>query len=145
MGVSADTYSQPYIHTSEPRAVTQKNGPCPAVREGPPKASLKNAALEAYAAVIGNDFEEPMSVSQAKAIWRKNSNPVACWAEERLERAMLAELQSKPAYEDFNKWCDENGHKLTLTQTTFSERLKLLGYEKIRKNKAVFWRDVQLV
>ena len=106
---------------------------------------ILNAALEAYAAVIGNDFEEPMSVSQAKAIWRKNSNPVACWAEERLERAMLAELQSKPAYEDFNKWCDENGHKLTLTQTTFSERLKLLGYEKIRKNKAVFWRDVQLV
>ena len=58
---------------------------------------------------------------------------------------MLAELQSKPAYEDFNKWGDENGHKLTLTQTTFSERWKLLGYEKIRKNKAVFWRDVQLV
>ena len=106
---------------------------------------ILNATLEAYAAVIGNDFEEPMSVSRAKAIWRKNSNPVACWAEERLERAMLAELQSKPAYEDFNKWCDENGHKLTLTQTTFSERLKLLGYEKIRKNKAVFWRDVQLV
>ena len=51
---------------------------------------------------------------------------------------MLAELQSKLAYEDFNEWCDENGHKLTLTQTTFSERLKLLGHEKVRKNKAVF-------
>jgi len=67
------------------------------------------------------------------------------WAEERMERSMLAELQSKLAYEDFNEWCEENGHKLTLTQTTFSERLKLLGYEKVRKNKAVFWRDVQLV
>jgi len=62
-----------------------------------------------------------------------------------MERSMLAELQSKLAYEDFNEWCEENGHKLTLTQTTFSERLKLLGYEKVRKNKAVFWRDVQLV
>jgi P4 family phage/plasmid primase-like protien len=106
---------------------------------------ILNAALEAYAAVIRNDFEEPISVSEAKAKWRKNSNPVACWAEERLERSMLAELQSKLAYEDFNEWRDENGHKLALTQTTFSERLKLLGHEKVRKNKAVFWRDVQLV
>ena len=106
---------------------------------------LLNAALEAYAAVIRHDFEEPISVSKAKAKWRKNSNPVACWAEERLQRSMLAELQSKLAYEDFNEWCDENGHKLTLTQTTFSERLKLLGHEKVRKNKAMFWRDVQLV
>ena len=108
-------------------------------------SGILNAALEAYAAVIRHDFEEPISVSKAKAKWRKNSNPVACWAEERLERSMLAELQSKLAYEDFNEWCDENGHKLTLTQTTFSERLKLLGHEKVRKNKAVFWRDVQLV
>ena len=104
-----------------------------------------NAALEAYAAVIGNDFEEPMSVSQAKAIWRKNSNPVACWAEERLKRVMPAQLQSKQAYDDFKEWSAENGHKLGLTQTTFSERLKLLGYEKVRTSKAVFWRDVQLV
>ena len=108
-------------------------------------SGILNAALEAYAAVIRHDFEEPISVSKAKAKWRKNSNPVAYWAEERLERSMLAELQSKLAYEDFNEWCDENGHKLTLTQTTFSERLKLLGHEKVRKNKAVFWRDVQLV
>ncbi|MBT6544377.1 MAG: hypothetical protein HOL77_09920 [Rhodobacteraceae bacterium] len=108
-------------------------------------SGILNAALEAYAAVIRHDFEEPISVSKAKAKWRKNSNPVACWAEERLQRSMLAELQSKLAYEDFNEWCDENGHKLTLTQTTFSERLKLLGHEKVRKNKAVFWRDVQLV
>ena len=106
---------------------------------------ILNAALEAYAAVIRSDFEEPISVSEAKAKWRKNSNPVACWAEERLKRCMGAEIQSKLAYEDFNEWCDENGHKLTLTQTTFSERLILLGYEKKRTNKAVFWRDVKLV
>ena len=86
-----------------------------------------------------------MSVSQAKAKWRKNSNPLACWVEERLERAMLAELQSKLAYENFKEWSDENGHKLAMTQTSFSERLKFLGYEKIRRNKAVFWRDVRLV
>ena len=62
-----------------------------------------------------------------------------------MKRCMGEEIQSKLAYEDFNEWCDENGHKLTLTQTTFSERLILLGYEKKRTNKAVFWRDVKLV
>jgi len=86
-----------------------------------------------------------MSVSQAKAKWRKDSNSVACWAEERLERAMLEELQSKLAYDDFTEWSKDNGHKLVITQTTFTERLKLLGYEKIRTSKAVFWRDVRLM
>ena len=38
------------------------------------------------------DFEEFMSVVWAKALWRQNSNPVACQREERLERAILAEL-----------------------------------------------------
>ena len=58
---------------------------------------------------------------------------------------MVEELQSKLAYEDFNEWCDENGHKLALTHTTFSERLILLGYEKKRTNKGMFWLGVQLV
>ena len=58
---------------------------------------------------------------------------------------MLAELQSKLAYDDFKSWCEENGHKHTITQTSFTERMKLLGYEKVRKKRAMFWRDVQLV
>ena len=99
---------------------------------------ILNAALKAYAKVIKDDFEEPMSVVWAKAKWRSNSNPVACWCEERLERVMLAELQSKLAYADFKDWCEENGHKHTMTQTSFSERLKLLRYEKVRKKKAIF-------
>jgi len=106
---------------------------------------ILNAALEAYAAVIENDFEEPMSVSQAKAIWRKNSNPVACWVEERLERAMLKNLRSNLAYQDFINWCEDNGHRQAMTQTSFSERLKLLGYTKIRSNEGVFWTNVRLV
>ena len=58
---------------------------------------------------------------------------------------MLEELQSKLAYDDFKEWSTDNGHRLVLTQTTFTERLKLLGYEKVRTSKAVFWRDVRLV
>ena len=84
-------------------------------------------------------------VSQAKAKWSKNSNPVACWAEERLKRVMPAQLQSKQVYDDFKEWSVENGHKSVLSQTAFSERLKLLGYEKVRTSKAMFWRDVQLM
>ena len=38
---------------------------------------ILNAALKAYAKVIKNDFEEPMSVVWAKAKWRPYSNPVA--------------------------------------------------------------------
>ena len=106
---------------------------------------ILNAALDAYATVLKSDFEEPISVSHAKSKWRTNANPVACWAEERLERVMLEELQSKLAYDDFKEWSIDNGHKLILTQTTFTERLKLLGYEKVRTSKAVFWRDVRLV
>lgn len=55
---------------------------------------ILNAALDAYATVLKGDFEEPISVSHAKSKWRTNANPVACWAEERLERVMLEELQS---------------------------------------------------
>ena len=86
-----------------------------------------------------------MNVAWAKAKWRQNSNSLARWCEERLERVMLAELQSKLAYDDFKAWCEENVHKYIITQTSFSERMKLLGYEKVRKKKAMFWRDVDLM
>ena len=43
----------PCIHTSEPRTVTQKPSPSPAVREAPPKASLQN--------VINSDQTSPIA------------------------------------------------------------------------------------
>ena len=86
-----------------------------------------------------------MNVAWAKAKWRQNANSLACWCEKRLERVMLAELQSKIDYDDFKAWCEENGHKYIITQTSFSERMKLLGYEKVRKKKATFLRDVELM
>ena len=104
-----------------------------------------NAALNAYASLINNGFEAPPSVIVAKDQWRQNADPVACWVNERLEKIMLEQLQSQIAYDDFRAWCDENGYKHRLTHKTFSERLRLLGYEKVRTNKAVFWRDVRLV
>ena len=106
---------------------------------------ILNAALNAYASLINNGFEAPPSVIVAKDQWRQNADPVACWVNERLEKVMLEQLQSQIAYDDFRAWCDENGYKHRLTHKTFSERLRLLGYEKVRTNKAVFWRDVRLV
>jgi hypothetical protein len=70
---------------------------------------------------------------------------VACWADERLERAMLIKVQSHTAYVDFTTWADENGYRQRLTQKTFTERLQNLGFQKVRTKNAKFWQDVRLV
>ena len=104
-----------------------------------------NAALDAYAGVVKTGFEAPMSVTTAKNKWRQNADPVACWADERLERSMMDQVQSQTAYTDFKLWAEENGYRLRLTQKTFSERLQHLGFQKARTKNAKFWQDVQLV
>jgi putative DNA primase/helicase len=106
---------------------------------------ILNAALDAYASVVKTGFETPMSVTKAKNDWRRNADPVACWADERLERAMLIKVQSQTAYVDFTTWADENGYRLRLTQKTFTERLQNLGFQKVRTKNAKFWQDVRLV
>lgn len=106
---------------------------------------ILNAALDAYASVVKNGFETPMSVTKAKNDWRRNADPVACWADDRLERAMLDKVQSQTAYIDFTTWADENGYRLRLTQKTFTERLQNLGFQKVRTKRAKFWQDVRLV
>ena len=62
---------------------------------------ILNAALDAYAGVVKTGFEAPMSVTTAKNKWRQNADPVACWADERLERSMLDQVQSQTACSDF--------------------------------------------
>ena len=106
---------------------------------------ILNAALDAYAGVVKTGFEAPMSVTTAKNKWRQNADPVACWADERLERSMIDQVQSQTAYTDFKIWSDENGYRLRLTQKTFSERLQHLGFQKSRTKNAKFWQDVRLV
>lgn len=66
MGASADTYRQPPIHSPEPRAVSQKHGPSPAIREAPPKASLQN--------VINSDQTSPIA-ARAPAVFSTDRGP----------------------------------------------------------------------
>ena len=56
------------LHMSEPRDVSQKHGPRPAVSEGPPKASLKN--------VINSDQPSPIA-ARAPAVFSTDRGPRA--------------------------------------------------------------------
>ena len=57
------------IHPSEPQDVSQKYGPRPAVREGPPKASLQN--------VINSDQTSPIAARAPEVFFVTDRGP---WA-----------------------------------------------------------------
>ena len=55
--------------------------------------------------------EDPASVVQATAVWRKNSDVLLRYADERLVFDSQAQVVATELFEDFNDWLQANGHR----------------------------------
>lgn len=55
--------------------------------------------------------DEPASVQQSTAMWRKNSDVLLRYADERLVFDPHAQVVATELFEDFNDWLQANGHR----------------------------------
>jgi P4 family phage/plasmid primase-like protien len=81
-------------------------------------------------------YTTPATATAALAEWRKSSDSVACFIDERTETA--GETGASMLYERYRFWCDENGHR-AVSNKKFSGRMKALGREGTRTNKGTVY------
>jgi P4 family phage/plasmid primase-like protien len=70
--------------------------------------------------------EDPPSVLQATAVWRKNSDVLSRYADERLVFDPQVQVVATELFEDFNDWLQANGHRPWSDQS-FSARFAQHG------------------
>ncbi len=63
--------------------------------------------------------------------WRCDSNSVAMFANERMERDVDGRVPASEVYRAYTAWCQDNGFK-PVNATNFGRRLAALEYEKVR-------------
>lgn len=91
------------------------------------------AIAGAERALNARRYTEVPSSATVLAEWRKNSDPVQLWLEERTEKRderYLSDLRrtwtkGSSLYEDFGSWAARNGHR-PMSSVTFGSRLKAL-------------------
>ncbi|MCE9515999.1 MAG: hypothetical protein K8R24_08730 [Mycobacterium sp.] len=69
---------------------------------------------------------EPASVQQATAVWRKNSDVLLRYADERLVFDPHAQVVATELFQDFNEWLESNGHR-SWSDQSFSARFAQHG------------------
>ena len=78
-------------------------------------------------------FTEAAAVTDAVAEYRKETNPVAQWLEDRTVALPTPSTLSSELYTDYDLWCHKNGRH-SLNATNFGTELKRLKFEKKRTN-----------
>jgi P4 family phage/plasmid primase-like protien len=83
----------------------------------------------AQAALSRNSLTIPASSPKAVSEWRRESDQVALWLEERTRRVAPGDGDlASYLYQSYRSWAEQNGHK-RLSSTSFGKRLRLLGLE----------------
>jgi putative DNA primase/helicase len=67
--------------------------------------------------------QDPESVREAVEDYRKGSNPFAQWMDARLVRDPEARVRASVLFEDYKKWCEDNGHEKPMSQRAFGGAL----------------------
>jgi P4 family phage/plasmid primase-like protien len=82
----------------------------------------------AAAAIARNALTIPSSSPQAVSEWRRESDQIALWVEERTRRVHPGDGDlASYLYANYRAWAEQNGHK-RLSSTSFGKRLRLLGH-----------------
>lgn len=82
-------------------------------------------------------FTETDDQEELISDFRRASNPVLLFWEDKILPDLPAELHNKQLYEDYRSWCDENGHK-AMPSNVFSRQFRSVGtkyYEPYRTAK----------
>jgi P4 family phage/plasmid primase-like protien len=97
------------------------------------------AVKGALEALSQGNYSIPASTLDFRERWRKDSDQVSQFAEERLSPVVDAErwAQGSVVYRAYREWAQEAGHK-TLANNHFAERLEAIGYTR-RRNKGSEW------
>lgn len=81
----------------------------------------------AQQALARNALTIPSSSPRAVAEWRRESDQIALWVEERTERVTPGDGDlASYLYQNYRGWAEANGHK-RMSSTSFGKRLRLLG------------------
>lgn len=101
---------------------------------------ILNLALCAYAEALLFGFTMPSSCQAARDRWRLEADQVAQFVEAECQPEEGGRIPPQRLFNAYKSWADDNGIHKKLTQRSFLDRLKVLGYES-RKSNGV--RNVQ--
>ena len=96
-----------------------------------------NMALEAVANVLNTEqFTDPPSSVEAKAMWRLESDHVQQFMDEKCELGGNYESSSSGVYTSYQKWTDSAGVR-PYNRVNFTNRLKRHGIETVRGTNGI--------
>lgn len=90
------------------------------------KSAILNWLLEGYRMLCQEGFTVPDSVTEATQAYSHESDKVAQFAEERLESTTGAETRTAVVYEEYRRWCADNGC-YTENSRNFNHELRKFG------------------
>lgn len=79
----------------------------------------------------------PPSSLESSVEWGMESDPVASWAAESVERHTEPLIGSTDLYNNFRSWASANNHR-ALSSTMFAKRMQAVGFSK-HKASTIFW------
>lgn len=83
-------------------------------------------------------FVIPESSLAALMLYRKESDPAALFANEKLEQVESGGISTQELYPSYQTWCRDFGYK-PLSNVGFGKRLAALGYQKRRGSRFDYW------
>lgn len=116
-----------------PHELQDRTLPAQLAAEAPQLALL--ALLSAQNLLKRGYMVRPSSATETSAEWRLQSDPVWCWAKERLDVSGHESVTTggKELYHDFERWASDNGHT-KMSSTRFGVRLKALKLDWRKSN-----------
>jgi putative DNA primase/helicase len=97
---------------------------------------ILNWALVGLRRLRSQGFTKSLTVEQATEEYRKESNPIALYLDERTVKIYGEWVYSKDLDKDYHLWCDQTGRK-PLNSTNFGKELTRLKVERGRDGKGI--------
>ena len=100
-------------------------------------------AIDGCIAWHHDGLNPPGAVQEATAAYLASEDHIARWIEECCAVGKRQTAKSKPLYQSYVKWCEENNEK-SLSSKNFSPELERRGYEKDRSMYGVVINGIAL-
>ena len=72
---------------------------------------------------------QPTSVTQSVDTYLRSNDSVGAWLDENCVRHDKASMRSSDGYNNYAKWCKDNGEHYTMSGMKFSQEMKRRGHE----------------
>ena len=91
---------------------------------------ILHLALEAFGRVLRQgEFTTPASVHQARQEWRLDSDQVAAFIDDAVERVVGEKISSQTVYGAYRSWACDAGITRMVGRKAFTQRLERLGFQ----------------